>query len=92
MSDVNNSIAAALASLTTALSALAIETARSRGFASALEDRIAALEARAVNQDNNAPAGPTTTEILRARQLTTFQRAAELGAGIDARPVRDGQW
>jgi hypothetical protein len=92
MSDVNNSIAAALASLTTALTALAIETARSRGFASALEDRIAALEARAVNQDNNAPAGPTTTEILRARQLTTFQRAAELGAGIDARPVRDGQW
>jgi hypothetical protein len=84
MSDVNNSIAAALASLTTALTALAIETARSRGFASALEDRIAALEARAVNQDNNAPAGPTTTEILRARQLTTFERAA--------RPVRDGQW
>ena len=84
MSNVNDSIAAALASLTTALTALAIETARSRGFASALEDRIAALEARAVNQDNNAPAGPTTTEILRARQLTTFERAA--------RPVRDGQW
>ena len=84
MSDVNNSIASALASLTTALTALAIETARSRGFASALEDRIAALEARAVNQDNNAPAGPTTTEILRARNLTTFERVA--------RPVRDGQW
>ncbi len=84
MSDVNNSIAAALASLTTALTALAIETARSRGFASALEDRIAALEARAVNQDNNAPVGPTTTEILRARNLTTFERVA--------RPVRDGQW
>jgi hypothetical protein len=92
MSNVNDSIAAALASLTTALTALAIETARSRGFASALEDRISALEARAVNQDNNAPAGPTTTEILRARQLTTFQRAAELGAGIDTRLVRDGQW
>ena len=84
MSDVNNSIAAALASLTTALTALAIETARSRGFASALEDRIAALEARAVNQDNNAPAGPSTTDVLRARNLTTFERAT--------RPVRDGQW
>lgn len=84
MSDVNNSIAAALASLTTALTALAIETARSRGFASALEDRIAALEAIAVNQMNNAPAGPSTTDVLRARQLTTFERAT--------RPVRDGQW
>ena len=84
MSDVNNSIAAALASLTTALTALAIETARSRGFASALEDRIAALEARAVNQDNNAPAGPSTTDVLRARNLTTFERVS--------RPVRDGQW
>lgn len=84
MSDVNNSIASALASLTTALTALAIETARSRGFASALEDRIAALEAIAVNQMNNAPAGPSTTDVLRARQLTTFERAA--------RPVRDGQW
>jgi hypothetical protein len=84
MSDVNNSIAAALASLTTALTALAIETARSRGFAAALEDRIAALEARAVNQDNNAPAGPSTTDVLRARNLTTFERAT--------RPVRDGQW
>jgi hypothetical protein len=84
MSDVNNSIASALASLTTALTALAIETARSRGFASALEDRIAALEARAVNQDNNAPAGPSTTDVLRARNLTTFERAT--------RPVRDGQW
>jgi hypothetical protein len=77
MSDVNNSIAAALASLTTALTALAIETARSRGFASALEDRIAALEARAVNQDNNAPAGPSTTDVLRARNLTTFERINE---------------
>ena len=77
MSDVNNSIAAALASLTTALTALAIETARSRGFASALEDRISALEARAVNQDNNAPAGPSTTDVLRARNLTTFERVNE---------------
>ena len=84
MSDVNNSIAAALASLTTALTALAIETARSRGFASALEDRIAALEKIAVNQMNNAPAGPSTTDVLRARNLTTFERAT--------RPVRDGQW
>jgi hypothetical protein len=77
MSDVNNSIAAALASLTTALTALAIETARSRGFASALEDRIAALEKIAVNQMNNAPAGPSTTDVLRARQLTTFERINE---------------
>jgi len=77
MSDVNNSIAAALASLTTALTALAIETARSRGLASALEERIAALEARAVNQDNNAPAGPSTTDVLRARNLTTFERINE---------------
>ena len=79
MSDVNNGIAAALASLTTALTALAIETARSRGFASALEERIAALEARAVNQDNNAPAGPSTTDVLRARNLTTFERINERG-------------
>jgi len=77
MSDVNNSIAAALASLTTALTALAIETARSRGFAAALEDRIAALEKIAVNQMNNAPAGPSTTDVLRARNLTTFERINE---------------
>jgi hypothetical protein len=77
MSDVNNSIASALASLTTALTALAIETARSRGFASALEDRIAALEKIAVNQMNNAPVGPSTTDVLRARNLTTFERINE---------------
>jgi hypothetical protein len=81
MSDVNNSIASALASLTTALTALAIETARSRGFASALEDRIAALEAKAAG-----PAYvPTTTHLdARGPVLTTFERAT--------RPVRDGQW
>jgi hypothetical protein len=81
MSDVNNRIASALASLTTALTALAIETARSRGFASALEDRIAALEAKAAG-----PAYvPTTTHLdARGPVLTTFERAA--------RPIRDGQW
>jgi len=92
MTDVTENIATALASLTAAIASLASETARLRGFTTALEERIAALELRAVNQDNNAPAGPTTTDVLRARQLTTFQRAAELGAGIDARPIRDGQW
>jgi hypothetical protein len=81
MSDVNNSIAAALASLTTALTALAIETARSRGFAAALEDRIAALEAKS--------AGPTIVPTVvalerRGPELTTFERVS--------RPVRDGQW
>ena len=84
MSNTDESIASALASLTAAIAALASETARARGFTSALEARIAALEAIAVNQMNNAPAGPSTTDVLRARQLTTFERAA--------RPVRDGQW
>jgi len=77
MSDVNNSISAALASLTAAIAALASETARARGFTTALEARIAALEAIAVNQMNNAPAGPSTTDVLRARNLTTFERINE---------------
>jgi len=81
---VTESIATALVSLSATLATLTREIQHTRGLASALEDRIAALEARAVNQDNNAPAGPTTTEILRARNLTTFERVA--------RPVRDGQW
>jgi hypothetical protein len=81
MSDVNNSIASALASLTTALTALAIETARSRGFASALEDRIGSLEAKAQGPSYV----PTTTHLdARGPVLTTFERAT--------RPVRDGQW
>jgi hypothetical protein len=84
MTDTTDNIATALAALTTAIATLAGETARARGFTSALEARIAALELRAVNQDNNAPAGPATTDVLRARQLTTFERVA--------RPVRDGQW
>jgi hypothetical protein len=84
MTDTTESIATALAALTTAIATLASETARARGFSSALEARIAALEAIAVNQMNNAPAGPSTTDVLRARNLTTFERVA--------RPVRDGQW
>lgn len=84
MSNANESIASALASLTASIAALASETARARGFTSALADRIAALEKIAVNQMNNAPAGPSTTDVLRARNLTTFERAT--------RPVRDGQW
>jgi len=68
MSDVNNSIAAALASLTTALTALAIETARSRGFASALEDRIAALEAKAAT-----PVITPTLTVLKGREIRDGQ-------------------
>jgi hypothetical protein len=84
MIDPMDNIASALAALTTAIATLASENARARGFSSALEARIAALEAIAVNQMNNAPAGPSTTDVLRARNLTTFERAT--------RPVRDGQW
>jgi len=68
MSDVNNSIAAALASLTTALTALAIETARSRGFASALEDRIKALEAKAAT-----PVITPTLTVLKGREIRDGQ-------------------
>ena len=77
------SVATALVALSSALATLTREIQHTQGFSAALAERIAALEARAVNQDNNAPAGPTTTEILRARNLTTFERVA--------RPVRDGQ-
>jgi hypothetical protein len=81
MSDVNNSIAAALASLTTAIATLASETARARGFTSALEARIAALEAKAA-----MPTVIPTVVALERRgpELTTFERVS--------RPVRDGQW
>lgn len=81
---VTESIAAALVSLSATLATLTREIQHTRGLTSALEERIAALEARAVNQDNNAPAGPSTTDVLRARNLTTFERAT--------RSIRDGQW
>lgn len=68
MSDVNNSIASALASLTTALTALAIETARSRGFASALEDRIKALEAKAAT-----PTVTPTLTVMQGREIRNGQ-------------------
>lgn len=68
MSDVNNSIASALASLTTALTALAIETAHSRGFASALEDRIAALEAKAAT-----PTVTPTLTVMQGREIRNGQ-------------------
>jgi len=86
MSDhpVTESVAAALVALSSALATLTRELDRNQGFSAALAERIAALELRAVNQDNNAPTGPSTTDVLRARNLTTFERAA--------RPVRDGQW
>ena len=94
MSDhpVTESVATALVALSSALATLTREIQHTQGFSAALEERIKALEVIAVNQMNNAPAGPSTTDVLRARQLTTFQRAAELVAWIDARPVRDGQW
>ena len=81
---VTESIATALVALSSALATLTREIQHTQGFSAALEERISALEARAVNQDNNAPAGPSTTDVLRARNLTTFERVA--------RPVRDGQW
>ena len=80
MTDTMTNITTALASVTTALSSLTREINHTRGLASALEDRIKALEALA----DAHPLVPSTTEILRARQLTTFERVA--------RPVRDGQW
>jgi len=81
---VTESIATALVALSSALATLTREIQHTQGFSAALEARIAALEAIAVNQMNNAPAGPSTTDVLRARNLTTFERAT--------RPVRDGQW
>lgn len=84
MNDTTTALATALASLTSALATLTREVQHTRGLASALEARIAALELRAVNQDNNAPSGPTTSDVLKARNLTTFERAT--------RSIRDGQW
>jgi len=74
---VTESVAAALVALSSALATLTREIQYTQGFSAALAERIAALEARAVNQDNNAPAGPSTTDVLRARNLTTFERINE---------------
>ena len=81
MSDVNENIAAALASLSGALASLTREIHYTRGLASALETRIAALEAKA----DAHPMVPTATALAaRDPALTTFERAT--------RSIRDGQW
>ena len=78
---VTESVAAALVALSATLATLTREIQYTRGLASALEARIAALEAKA---DAN-PAVPTVTALAaRGPELTTFERVA--------RPVRDGQW
>lgn len=81
MTDTANNLAQIFSSLTVAITHLTQETARARGFTAALEERIAALEAKAAG-----PAYvPTTTHLdARGPVLTTFERAT--------RPVRDGQW
>ena len=81
MTDTTTALATALASLTTALATLTRETQHTRGLASALEARIAALEAKAAMPT----VIPTVTALeRRGPELTTFERVA--------RPVRDGQW
>lgn len=78
---VTESIATALVSLSATLATLTREIQHTRGLASALEERIAALEAKAA-----MPTIVPTTTFLDARGpvLTTFERAT--------RPIRDGQW
>jgi hypothetical protein len=91
MSDhpVTESVATALVALSSALATLTREIQHTQGFSAALAERIAALEAKAATPT----VVPTVTALAaRGPELTAFQRAAELGAGIDARPVRDGQW
>jgi phage shock protein A len=81
MTDSTTALATALASLTTALATLTREVERTRGFASALEARIAALEAKAAMPT----VIPTVTALeRRGPELTTFERAT--------RSIRDGQW
>lgn len=81
MTDTTTALATALASLTTALATLTREMQHTRGLASALEARIAALEAKA----DAHPAVPTVTALAgRGPELTTFERAT--------RSIRDGQW
>jgi hypothetical protein len=78
---VNQSIATALVSLSSALATLTREIQQTRGFSAALEERIAALEAKAATPT----VIPTVTALAgRGPELTTFERVA--------RPVRDGQW
>ena len=76
---VTQSVANALVALSSALATLTREINHTQGFSSALEARIAALEAKAA-----APTVVPTTTVLAARNLTTFERAT--------RPIRDGQW
>lgn len=78
---VNQSIAAALASLSGAFASLQREAQHTKGLVAALEARIAELEAKAA-----LPTIVPTTTALAARGavLTTFERAT--------RPIRDGQW
>lgn len=82
---VTESIAAALVSLSATLATLTREIQHTRGLTSALEERIAALEAK-VNAHPAVPAyTPTTTHLdARGPVLTTFERAT--------RSIRDGQW
>lgn len=78
---VNQSIATALVSLSSALATLTREMQHTRGLASALEARIAALEAKAEAH----PAVPAATALAgRGPELTTFERAT--------RSIRDGRW
>lgn len=78
---VTESIATALVSLSATLATLTREIQYTRGLASALEARIAALEAKA----DTHPAVPTVAALAaRGPELTTFERAT--------RPIRDGQW
>ena len=78
---VTESIAAALVSLSATLATLTREIQHTRGLAAALEERIAALEAKAAGPAYT----PTTTHLdARGPVLTTFERAT--------RSIRDGQW
>ena len=81
MTDTTTSLATALASLSATLATLTREIQHTRGLASALEQRIAALEAKA----DKHPAIPTVTALAsRGPELTTFERAT--------RSIRDGKW
>jgi hypothetical protein len=78
---VNQSIAAALASLSGAFASLQREAQHTKGLVAALEARIADLEAKAATPT----VIPTVTALAaRGPELTTFERVS--------RPVRDGQW
>ena len=68
MSDTMTNIATALASVTTALASLTREINHTRGLASALEDRIAALEAKAAT-----PVITPTLTVLKGREIRDGQ-------------------